>query len=312
MTTKRVRSQNKQYTNYALLSKPIVWEEKGPEHTLEELINGIAPSDSEQGFILTRTDESVLEALYAHSFLMQRHIMISGNRPRVVSRMQRLFRHGLVAKARPGAAFGKKAVVYSLTAFGAETLVARGIGIPDDWKPPYIRQGYRDNVVHQIEVADLCSALAVDLAQLGEEDIELVGSRALTHRIHPMYAKGQGLVVIPDSAFWIGSRLTCLIEHERTWRVDKFLSKMENYRRLLAGDTWEVYGIHKPLVIVSINDEGSSTRFKTACDIAINKVERVVLLPQSGWAAGDTTATTMWLTKVQKMPMVEAVGHYLG
>lgn len=295
---------------YPKPEKPLGWSSTSPPYPIERLVGGIAPGEGEPGYMVTARDLDVLEMLWEHSYLMLRHLPFTSRRDGV-RRMQTLHRLGMVAKCEPGGYF-KRQMVYSLTRFGAGVLELKGVEVPSTWNPPYERSGIRDNAIHQIEVADFCLVVLDEVRGWGFESPEWVGSRALIRKIHPMYAGGQGVVVIPDSGIWLDFKLTLLIEHEREWHAHKFAEKMDNYRRYLAGDTWHVFGSKPPVVLLSIDDSQSKTVFDRACEAAFKTVSRVALIPSSRWRAGDLAVTVHGMKGTSTLPIKEALAHYLS
>ncbi len=294
---------------YPKPEKPVEWSSAPPPYPLERLVGGIAPGEGEPGYMVTARDLDVLEMLWEHSYLMLRHLPFTSRRDGV-RRMGTLYRMGMIAKCAPGGYF-KRQMVYSLTRFGAEVLELKNVEVPSTWNPPYERKGNRDNAEHQAEVADFCAMVLDEVREWGIEGLEWVGSRALIRKVHPMYAGGQGVVVIPDSGIWLDLKLTLLIEHEREYRANKFAEKMDNYRRFLAGDTWRVFGSKPPVILISIDDSQSKTVFDRACDEAFKNLSRVALIPSSRWRAGDLSVTVHGMKGTSTLPIKEALAHYL-
>lgn len=123
-------------------------EECDPKRSPEELLQGFGGDD---GFRLTERDLDALDGIFENNYMLSRHIMAycaergTGftGRQFVSRRMVRLFRHGLVARAKisPTGRGTSYEYVYSLAPLGFNVLLHSGSEraeeVCDYWKPPH-------------------------------------------------------------------------------------------------------------------------------------------------------------------------------
>lgn len=126
-----------------------------------------------------------------------------------------------------------------------------------DWEPPYLTFGTRNNVMHQMPVADLCTLIVRHAAQWGHM-VDWRGSKRLVQKVHPNAVGGQRLEVSPDSALLFGNGMPVLVEHERSLRPGDVHDRMTKYKRYFDGRVWEAAYAREPKVLFSVDVRGNT------------------------------------------------------
>lgn len=237
------------------------WQEAAVDWTAEDLYRGTGR------FRLTDRDLALLSGLFENNYMLGRHIagycsergLVFPGRQAFSQRMIRLFRHGLVAKAKvlPRGIGRTYEYVYSLTALGLSVLVHGGHNLAgqsqDWWKPPHHYKGRRNNVWHQLAVVDLVQGLAAYGKYNGRE-VFWVGSRFIEQRISAQRAGGMPLILDPDAALQVGVSHVLLLEHQRSIDTDQITRKLTKYQRYAAIEGWRGVYHRAPQLLFSVND----------------------------------------------------------
>lgn len=247
---------------------PRTWEVFPPSHTPDNLAVGTGD------FVLVERDYTVLETLLNQNFLTSRHFWMfttkdgSISRKGATKRLQRLTKEGLVARMKIASLYRDSLqgaeYAYSLTAFGLECLALGGHQEAADristWKPPYLTNTRRNNIIHELSVADLCTGI---MSHFKTADVKAGwrGSRQTFQRVHPMMAGGQRLALAPDAAIVLSTGHTFLVEYEESLRPDTFGSKLAEYRRYFEHEVWQSAYLTPPKILVSASETSDRQRY---------------------------------------------------
>lgn len=255
-----------------------MWETADVTHQAGELIRGTGE------FWVTERDLEGLAMLLEHSFLGRRHLPFEQSIAVANKRLLRLYMHGLLARCREDVAEGRaSAWVYGLTRLGFEVLVLNGnvvaLAAEPDWDPPYAAFGTRNNVVHQLAIADLATTVIRHAARAGVP-VDWRGSKRLVQRVHPMAVGGQRLEVSPDAALLFGNGTAVLVEHERSLRPGDVHDRMTKYKRYFDGRVWEASFAREPKVLFSVDVLGNTQGYsESVYNLAKEAAASLLLFP---------------------------------
>lgn len=269
----------------------IRWDVHYPVHTLDALIAGIGDFR-----VNPLREELLLEVLLQHDFLASRHLLAMGlfaSPTRLSRRLSRLCREGFVARtivsARPSpAAVYQDDLTYpqipipleqsweyawTLTQFGFDTLLqwdnedARRVATR--WHPNYETRGFRNNVIHDVAVADLCQHLITHLTT-GHSDRTgyWVNAKSAVQRLETslacslvprQYLSPDAVVMIsgPDAVDMI------LVEYEESARPDSVRDRCTGYSVYFHQRGWKPKfpEVQSPHLLWSFTDHSDRQRY---------------------------------------------------
>lgn len=237
----------------------IRWEAKPPRHTLLELMQGTRTFRLNPG-----RDEDLFETLLEHGYLATRHLLyeefgLFPSRQEALRRLAKLWDHGFLARtrvsARPQPAVAADPALplergweyaWTLTAFAFEALqtwhneVAQEF---DGWKPPYLAASKRNNVIHQVAVADLVIGLRRYLWETRRLRSRWIPAYRAVQRLDSILGRagrGDGFLS-PDAIVLVAgpdAMDVLLVEYEESARPDRVRRYSDAYTRYLNGRTW--------------------------------------------------------------------------
>lgn len=243
---------------------PMRWTVREPQHSVADLCTGTGT------FVLVTRDYKALREIFRRNFAATRHLRMFSSPRAASNRLRRLLEEGLVARTavtsvKNGAVRGWE-YAYGLTSLGLECLAAGGdrdaASRLGEWQPPYLTGTSRNNVLHELSVADLCSGLVEHL----ETERIVAGwmsSRDTFQQVHSMMAGGQRLIVAPDAAVVLSTGDSILVEYEESLRPESFGRKLVNYARYFQGRVWSAEYVRAPKVLFSLSGESDRQRYWT-------------------------------------------------
>ena len=287
-----------------------LWEAVQPRFLAQELMQGTGQ------FWVTPRDAEILAMLLEHSFLGRRHLPFEGGARSARERMRKLYEHGLVARVRERPDTGTASMhVYGLTRLGFEVLLLDGnpvaVAAENGWEPPYTTFGTRNNVVHQMAVADLCTLVVREAGSVGGL-VDWRGSKRLVQRIHPMAVGGQRLEVSPDAALVFDTGDVALVEHDRSLRPGDVNDRMTKYKRYFEARAWEATYAREPKVLFSVDVLGNTQGYsESVYTLAKEVAGRMLLFPamfirEDTWRAGRLDVET--INRDKATPLVDVLG----
>lgn len=277
---------------------PARWEIQPPRHSVEEVWAGTGD------FRLVPRDYAALSALFERNFSTTKQMEMFSSEGVGANRLTRLWREGLVARIPvPRMVRGEvngRAFAYSLTAFGLECLIAGGHRDATErqgsWRPPYITNANRSNVLHDLAVGDLCNGI---VRYFGENAISAgwKGARDAVQKANPMVAGGQTFILAPDAAVTLATADTLLIEYEESLRPDSFGERLANYQRYFEHRLWESEYLKAPKVLISASEVADRQRYWShpfdealkMATVAVKLYTHVYLVKEEAWRVGDWT-----------------------
>lgn len=233
-----------------------MFEAVEPRSVVEELFAGNGE------FRLSETDVRFLLSLLDHNFLTARHVDVF-NSPRYArNRIGRLFKEGLIARAKVPEAPAKFSrgrtweYAYGLTSAGFECLLFNrddtALRLKERWTPPFRSGGGSGGLIHQIHLADLCVSVE---DYIGSEALGLswVGTGHVEIRVPGQPGKRQPLVVRPDAVFYATTSNRLFVEHQRMLDTRKVTDHLDDYSAFFMCRAWPEWE-RPPVVLFSVSD----------------------------------------------------------
>lgn len=275
----------------------LIWEVKEVPWTERDIRYGTG------SFRLSVRDRECLAELYDKHFLQARHFRQFTHLRLFHRRFLQLFEHGLIARAKvQPTARVRKEYVFALTRLGLDILAHGGDGSGEDdimrdaeedlkegWVPPYESKGSRNNVLHELAVADLCDAIVAYCGAAGMW-ASWAGSRTLEQRFYPAGGRGRPLRLSPDAEVAM-AEATLLIEHQRTINPEKVKRTIQKYQRYFQLRAWADYYHAPPKIIISVADKDDTQNYwadpySEVLEIARSmNFQEGVFIPESRWRA---------------------------
>lgn len=298
------------------------WEVQAPRLTLEEAMAGV------RGFRLNPDrDQELFDLLLEYDALATRHLLFAefdlfASRVLANQRLVKLWREGFLARtkvsARPGFLGEAEALAepletgweyaWALTGLAFEALVAwdspTARALKGEWVPPHTSASTRNNVIHQVAVADLVLGLRAYLARTKGVATLWISAKRASHRLDDHGAARRGARGLsPDAvilAFGRDARDLIFVEYEESARPDRIRRGFDAYADYLGQRAWrEVFPqCQPPHVLWSFSRHADRQRywanpFEQAQAILRERPEldrQVFLLCEQEWRAGHWRA----------------------
>lgn len=308
----------------------VKWLTAEPTHSVGDILDGRA------SIWLTERDFVVLESLVRHNCLAARHLLpgredLFPDRAALSRGMGRLYREGLVSKARVAAWNGDQVIgwepVFALTRHGFRCLLADGnrlaVSVSTRWRPVSEREQKRNNAFHEVAVADLCWALKDGIAGSSRE-VDWMGSGSLVGRVgaNALHVLPARYMVSPDAAITIfqpEGMDVALVEFEQSVHKSSIESKLGAYVSYFEQHVWKRQFplALEPRVVVSLSTHPDRARRYTnpflaaleAADQLSHKLwsirERVIFIEEEQWRRG--TLLGRRINEAGEVDLVEAL-----
>lgn len=298
------------------------WDVQTPRWTLDEALTGV------RGFRLnSERDQELFELLLEYDALASRHLLypdfrLFRHRKQLSQRLTKLWREGFLARtkvsARPGFLASPAAVTppletgweyaWTLTAPGFAALLRwdnpAALEIQGQWEPLHSSAAKRNNVIHQVAVADLVLGLRNYFAQRRGVSTQWIAARQAVQQL-ASHGVGRGgtRMLSPDAvvlAFGPDATDLLLVEYEESARPDRLRRRLYAYGQFFRQRAWrEAFpNCQPPRVLWSFSRRADrqgywANPFEEARAILRERREvdrQVLLLCEEEWRAGKWLA----------------------